>query len=138
MRTIDADAFTRRLDAVQSASLTPAQVMKLLGEEPTVGETPSTPVAPDNGFREMTIELDMYDLFNRIVEVYQTEDVIRNKIILKIRKREKHERSGGVHTRTLSKRRSPPANGRSGSRMPTRRGAQLAGSGCGNAWVTTT
>ena len=35
MRTIDADAFARRLDAVQSASLTPAQVVKMLGEEPT-------------------------------------------------------------------------------------------------------
>ena len=35
MRTIDADAFARRLDAVQSASLTSAQVVKMLGEEPT-------------------------------------------------------------------------------------------------------
>lgn len=91
MRAIDADAFARRLDAVQSASLTPAQVVKLLDEEPTAGETHSTPVEFNNGFKEMTIELNMYDLYNGTVEVYQTDDVIRNKIILTIRKREKHE-----------------------------------------------
>ena len=91
MRTIDADAFARRLDAVQSASLIPAQVVKMLGEEPTVGETPSTTVALDNGFREMTIELNMHDLFNGTVAVYQTDDIIRNKRILTIRKGEKHE-----------------------------------------------
>ena len=36
MRRIDADAFTRRLEAVLAASLTPAQVIAMVAEEPTV------------------------------------------------------------------------------------------------------
>lgn len=35
MRRIDADVFTRRLEAVLAASLTPAQVIAMVTDEPT-------------------------------------------------------------------------------------------------------
>ena len=55
MRTIDADAFARRLDAVQSASLTPAQVVRMLGEEPT---TEAVRVESGGGNRAYGFETD--------------------------------------------------------------------------------
>ena len=70
MRTIDADAFARRLDAVQSASLTPAQVVKLLDEEPT---TEAVRVESGDGNRAYGFE---------------TED---EKVFITITRKEKHE-----------------------------------------------
>ena len=70
MRAIDADAFARRLDAVQSASLTPAQVVKLLDEEPT---TESVRVESDDGNRAYGFE---------------TED---EKVFITIMRKEKHK-----------------------------------------------
>lgn len=46
MRRIDADAFTRRLEAVLAASLTPAQVIAMVAEEPTV-EPPAPEESPE-------------------------------------------------------------------------------------------
>ena len=70
MRTIDADAFARRLDAVQSASLTPAQVVKMLGEEPT---TEAVRAESGNGNRAY---------------VFDTDD---EKVFVTIMRKEKHE-----------------------------------------------
>ena len=60
MRTIDADAFARRLDAVQSASLTPAQVVKMLGEEPT---TEAVRVELSDGNRAYMFETEDENVF---------------------------------------------------------------------------
>ena len=60
MRTIDADAFARRLDAVQSASLTPAQVVKMLGEEPT---TEAVSVELGDGNRAYMFETEDENVF---------------------------------------------------------------------------
>lgn len=46
MRRIDADAFTRRLEAVLAASLTPAQVIAMVAEEPSV-EPPAPEESPE-------------------------------------------------------------------------------------------
>lgn len=70
MRAIDADAFARRLDAVQSASLTPAQVVKMLDEEPT---TEAVRVKSSDGNRAYGFE---------------TED---EKVSITITRKEKHE-----------------------------------------------
>ena len=70
MRAIDADAFARRLDAVQSASLTPAQVVKLLDEEPT---TEAVRVEPGDGNRAYGFETD------------------DEKVFIMITRKEKHE-----------------------------------------------
>ena len=60
MRTIDADAFARRLDAVQSASLTSAQVVKMLGEEPT---TEAVSVELSDGNRAYMFETEDENVF---------------------------------------------------------------------------
>ena len=64
MRTIDADAFARRLDAVQSASLTPAQVVKMLGEEPT---TEAVSVESGGGNRAYGFETEDEKVFITII-----------------------------------------------------------------------